>query len=83
MSSSCVAKHRFASVSIFQRNKFPSLIITEITKGDVFVKNNPNLCYIHLVNFSDIIQPEQNIQQTIHLNVSHNGYSEHCLRLKS
>ena len=57
-------------------------LIAEISRGGVFIKRNPELCFINLVNFSDILQKDDNSEPPSSIEISENGVSERCSKLR-
>ncbi|XP_075247459.1 receptor tyrosine-protein kinase erbB-2-like [Convolutriloba macropyga] len=56
--------------------------IKEISRGGVFIKRNPDLCYINLVNFSDILQKDDNSDPLSSVYMTENGFSERCNKFR-
>ena len=56
----------------------------EIVAGDVFISNNPRLCHVHTINWTDIMTDQQRF--TVFVNnsdVSSERCQYHCCVLKA
>ncbi|XP_075257220.1 receptor tyrosine-protein kinase let-23-like isoform X4 [Convolutriloba macropyga] len=56
--------------------------LKEISKGSVYIARNPELCYINLVNFSDILQKEDNSDPLYSIDIVDSGNSDRCNKLR-